>query len=73
MDALMTKQTATMDAGERRRLFAEVQRVFVAHNPAIYFVAPRIYVATSTRVAAITPALERPQILWAADELAVAK
>jgi peptide/nickel transport system substrate-binding protein len=73
MDALMTRQTATMDAGERRRLFAEVQRVFVAHNPAIYFVAPRIYVATSTRVAAITPALERPQILWAADELAVAK
>jgi hypothetical protein len=39
----------------------------------IYFVTPRIYVATSMRVAPITPGLERPQMLWAADELAISK
>jgi len=54
-------------------LFAEVQKLFVAHNPAIYFVTQHIYVATSTRVAPIAPGIERPQILWAADELAVAR
>ena len=72
IDDLMQRQSTTLDRGERRRLFGEVQRVFVAHNPAIYFVTPRIYVATSMRVAPIA-GLERPQILWAADELALAK
>jgi peptide/nickel transport system substrate-binding protein len=73
IDDLMARQSTTLDRAERQRLFAEVQRIFVAHNPAIYFVTPRIYVATSMRVAPAKPGLERPQILWAADELAVAK
>ena len=37
----------------------------------IQFVAPRIYVATSARVAGATPALLRPAILWNADTLGV--
>ena len=73
IDDLMARQSTTLDHAERQRLFAEVQRVFVAHNPVIYFVTPRIYVATSMRVAPAKPGLGRPQILWAADELAVAK
>jgi peptide/nickel transport system substrate-binding protein len=73
IDELMLRQSATLDRAERRKLFAEVQRVFVAHNPVIYFVTSRIYVATSMRVAPIAPGAERPQILWAADELAVAR
>jgi peptide/nickel transport system substrate-binding protein len=73
IDDLMARQSTTLDHAERQRLFAEVQRIFVAHNPAIYFVTPRIYVATSMRVAPAKPGLGRPQILWAADELAVAK
>jgi peptide/nickel transport system substrate-binding protein len=73
IDELMLRQSTTLDRAERQRLFAEVQRVFVAHNPVIYFVTPRIYVATSMRVAPIVPGAERPQILWAADELAVAR
>ena len=73
IDDLMARQSTTLDRAERQRLFAEVQGIFVAHNPAIYFVTPRIYVATSMRVAPAKPGLERPQILWAADELAVVK
>jgi peptide/nickel transport system substrate-binding protein len=73
IDDLMARQSTTLDHAERQRLFADVQRIFVAHNPAIYFVTPRIYVATSMRVAPAKPGLGRPQILWAADELAVAK
>ncbi len=73
IDDLMARQSTTLDRAERQRLFADVQRIFVAHNPAIYFVTPRIYVATSKRVAPAKPGLERPQILWAADELAIAE
>jgi hypothetical protein len=48
--------------GERRRQFTEVQKIFLAHNPAIYFVAPHVLVATSTRVAPVTPAVTPPQV-----------
>jgi hypothetical protein len=34
-------------------------------------VAPRIYLATSTRVVGATPALLRPSILWNPDTLGV--
>lgn len=72
IDAAMQKQAATLDVAERKRLFTEVQRVFLDHNPAIYFAASHVYVATSRRVAGVAPALTTPQVLWAADELSVA-
>jgi peptide/nickel transport system substrate-binding protein len=71
IDDLMAKQAATTDPAERRRLFADVQRVFGEHVPALYFVAPRLYAAAGTRVVNLTPALLRPQLLWAADTIAV--
>jgi ABC-type transport system substrate-binding protein len=67
----MQKQAATIDPAERRKIFTGVQRTFLAHNPAIYFAAEHVYVATSRRVRAVTPALTTPQVLWAADELSV--
>lgn len=73
IDELMLKQSSTLDHAERQRLFADVQRQFIAHNPVLYFVTQRIYVATSMRVAPIVPGVERPQVLWAADELAIAR
>jgi peptide/nickel transport system substrate-binding protein len=69
IDGIMTRQAATLDPEERRRQFTEVQTIFLAHNPAIYFVAPHVLVATSTRIAPVTPAVSPPQVLWAADEL----
>jgi peptide/nickel transport system substrate-binding protein len=71
IDAAMEKQAATIDPAERRRIFTDVQRTFLAHNPAIYFAASHVYVATSRRVGAVTPALMTPHLLWAADELSV--
>ena len=50
IDELMAKQIATPDDNERKRLFDEVQRVFVEHEPVVYFAAPRVYVAVSSRV-----------------------
>lgn len=71
IDRLMLEQTATSDQAERRRLFAEVQRVFGEHVPALYFAAPRLYMGVSSRTINLTPSVLRPQLLWAADTIAV--
>lgn len=71
IDRLMARQAATSDDAERRQLFAEVQRIFGEHVPALYFVAPRLYMGVSTRTLNLTPSVLRPQLLWAADTIAV--
>ena len=71
IDELMTKQIAAEDETERKRLFDEVQRVFAEHVPVLYFVAPRVYVAASSRVTNLTPAVSKPQLLWTPDTVAV--
>jgi len=72
IDRLMAKQATTLDPEERRRQFTDVQKIFLANNPVIYFVAPHVFVATSRRVAPVMPAVTPPQVLWAADEIRVA-
>lgn len=71
IDELMARQIASPDLVERQRLFDDVQRIFAEHLPVVYFVAPRVYVATSSRVINITPALTVPQLMWAPDTIAV--
>jgi peptide/nickel transport system substrate-binding protein len=71
IDELIRQQMTSNDLEERRRLFAQAQRVFSEHLPAIYFIAPRVTVATSSRVLNVQPSLLRPHVLWAADTLAV--
>jgi peptide/nickel transport system substrate-binding protein len=72
IDELMTRQIASPDQQERRRLFTEVLRIFAEHQPVLYFAAPKMYVAVSSRVVA-TPALDPFPILWAADSVAVTR
>ena len=70
IDELMARQIASRDEGERHQLYDEVQKIFAQHLPMIYFVAPRVYVAHSTRVLNVTPAVARPQLLWRPDTVA---
>lgn len=72
MDDLVNRQAAAIDPDERVRLFRDVQRLFSEHLPAMYFAAPRVFVAVGPRVRNETPAVSRPQMLWSADTLAVA-
>lgn len=72
IDDLMTRQAASIDPAERVRLFRDVQRIVSEHLPALYFAAPRVYLAVSTRVRNATPGVNRPQLIWSADTLAVA-
>jgi peptide/nickel transport system substrate-binding protein len=73
VDDLMARQVASVDDRERKRLFGEVQRVFADQLPIVYFAAPRVFVATSSRVLNATPVLMRPVVLWSAETLAVQK
>jgi ABC-type transport system substrate-binding protein len=71
IDTLMAQQAATTDRAERARLFAEVQRIFGEQLPALYFAAPRLYMGVSSRTHNLSPSVLRPQLLWAADTIAV--
>jgi ABC-type transport system substrate-binding protein len=68
----MRRQIAGADHADRKRLFDQVQEIFAAHLPIVNFVAPKIYVAASTRVDGVTPTLSRPQLLWAPETITVA-
>jgi peptide/nickel transport system substrate-binding protein len=72
IDELMKRQMASSDFAERKRLFDEVQTIFAEHLPTIQFVAPRIYVAVSSRLTNLHPtAFTRPQVLWSPDTIGV--
>jgi peptide/nickel transport system substrate-binding protein len=71
IDTLMTQQTASTDPAERKRIFNDVQRIFSENLPVLYFAAPRVYVAATSRVINLQPGLTRPQLTWSADTLAV--
>jgi len=70
LDELTTKQVATADENERRRLYAEMLRIFAEHQPVIYFAAPKMYVAVSSRVT-LTPAIAQSPVLWSPDTVSV--
>lgn len=72
IDDLMRQQAAAPALETRQQLFGEVQRIIGEELPAIYFVAPRVTIAVSPRVANPKPALQAPQLLWSADTLSVA-
>ena len=71
IDMLMTEQAATVDPNRRKQLFDEVQRIFSQNVPVLYFAAPRLFYAHSTRVTGVVPSVLRPPALWNADSLGV--
>ena len=71
IDALMLKLAGTVDADQQKAIFNEVQGVFAENLPALYFVAPRLYMGVSTRVGGLTPSILRPQLLWNAETITV--
>jgi peptide/nickel transport system substrate-binding protein len=71
IDTLMLEQAASLDAERRRQQFNLVQQIFADNLPALYFVAPRLYYAHSTRLRGVVPSVQRPPVLWSADTLSV--
>ncbi|HEV3057036.1 MAG TPA: ABC transporter substrate-binding protein [Vicinamibacterales bacterium] len=71
IDELMARQAASFDENERRRIFTDVLRIFGEHQPVLYFAAPRLFVAVSSRMI-LTPAVDPWPALWSPDTIAVA-
>ena len=71
IDELMVRQIASADMAERKALYNDVQQIFSEHEPIVYFVAPRIYVAHAARVTNLTPTEFRPQLLWRPETVAL--
>ena len=66
IDELFRQQAADLRVPERQRLVAEAVRILEDEVPAIYFVAPKVTLAVSSRVANPQPAPQIPQLLWSA-------
>lgn len=71
IDVLMDEQMRAGDEARRKAIFDEVQQLFAEHLPIIHFAAPKVYAVASARVTNVTPAISRPQLLWAPDIIAV--
>jgi peptide/nickel transport system substrate-binding protein len=71
IDDLMRRQATTMDRAERRRLFAEVQRLLSAHLPVLHFAAAKVTIAMSARVRGAMPSVLNPPVLWNAEVVSV--
>jgi peptide/nickel transport system substrate-binding protein len=71
IDRLMLEQSSILDGEKRRALFDDVQRIFAENVPVLYFAAPRLFYAHSTRLGGVVPSVTRPPVLWNADMLSV--
>ncbi len=71
IDDLMITVMSSVDHSERKTAFDQVQKIFADHLPVLYFVAPRLYISTSTRVGGLTPSIIRPQLLWNVERMTV--
>jgi peptide/nickel transport system substrate-binding protein len=72
IDELYGKQVAALQDVERKRLFDEIQKIFVEHEPILYFATPRVFVASSARVENAAPTVVPPRLLWSPDTLKIA-
>jgi peptide/nickel transport system substrate-binding protein len=64
VDALMGEVAASPVEARRREAFGEVQAILAGEQPAFVFAYPRVWVATSRRVAGGAIAVRRPYLLW---------
>lgn len=71
IDTLMLEQAASLDVERRRQQFNLVQQILAENLPVVYFAAPRLYYAHSTRLRGVVPSVLRPPVLWNADRLSV--
>ena len=60
----MDRVSTTLETGQRRALFAAVQRIMAREVPVLCFAFPRLSFAMNTRVTHATPAAFRPPVLW---------
>ncbi len=73
IDGLMQQVSTSTDMNTRVQAFRKVQEIFNTHEPMVYFAAPKLTIAMSSRVTGASPAALHPQVLWKPETLAVKK
>ena len=73
LDKLMKLQATTQDEPRRKAAFDKVQQIASEQAPFLYLVNKNALVAVSHEVRNATPSVLRPQLLWNADRLWLAK
>jgi hypothetical protein len=48
-----------------------VQEIYNAHEPMVFFAAPKVTIAMSARVTGAAPTTLQPQVLWKPETLGV--
>jgi peptide/nickel transport system substrate-binding protein len=71
IDTDIAKESTSIDPAAAHQAFFDAQRVLGEHMPVLYFAAPRVFVAMSSRVQGATPSVIAPPVLWNADTLSV--
>ena len=69
VDQLVRELDGTADPAERKRLFAEVQRIWSEQLPEIHLVAQREGVAYKTKFGNIRPSTMPPRLTWNSEEI----
>src|SRR2546425_4033622 len=69
IDRLVSQLVRSTDGTERRKLFAEVQGIWVREMPIIPTVSRNILAAWKTKVSNIRPSVRQPHLIWNAEEL----
>jgi peptide/nickel transport system substrate-binding protein len=73
IDRLMRVQASTLDQKKRKASFDRVQEIIAAEAPFIYLVTTNALVAVRGSVGNVLPSAFRPQLLWNAENLTIAK
>ena len=70
IDQLMDAQMRTLDFGQRKRQFDEVQSILAEEMPMIYTVSPFCYAAIRSEVGNVRPSVLTPyRVTWNIEEL----
>jgi peptide/nickel transport system substrate-binding protein len=73
IDDLMLQVSTSTDMNTRVAAFRKVQTIFNTHEPMVYFAAPKVTIAMSSRVTGASPVAIQPQVMWKPETLAVKK
>jgi peptide/nickel transport system substrate-binding protein len=69
IDTLLNRQMATLDRGERKRLYDRVQQVAAENLPLIPLVSPNLLVGARSTLGNFRPAILDSYTLWNSEEL----
>jgi peptide/nickel transport system substrate-binding protein len=64
IDRWMQQQRSTLEPGERKRAYGEVQKLVARHLPIIALVSPHLLVAHKAGLSGVRPGITPPYALW---------